>query len=101
MEDPPMFKRMSRLKTPGGFNFDQVIQPGLNSPSDPTLLTTGCVAGDEDTYTVFKQFFDKVLKNRHGKITVDPLGRTAIGNYEIYHLERVPVKKGFLTVDVN
>ena len=70
MEDPPMFERMSWLKTHGAFNFD------------------------EDTYTVFKPFFDKLLMERHGKITVNVLGRAEVGNYEIYYLKWYQSKIG-------
>lgn len=32
----------------------------------PFIMTVGCVAGDEETYEVFKELLDPVIKDRHG-----------------------------------
>lgn len=32
----------------------------------PFIMTVGCVAGDEETYDVFKELLDPVIKDRHG-----------------------------------
>lgn len=29
-------------------------------------MTVGCVAGDEESYTVFKDLFDPIIQDRHG-----------------------------------
>lgn len=29
-------------------------------------MTVGCVAGDEESYEVFKELFDPVIEDRHG-----------------------------------
>lgn len=29
-------------------------------------MTVGCVAGDEESYEVFKELFDLVIEDRHG-----------------------------------
>lgn len=29
-------------------------------------MTVGCVAGDEETYDVFKELLDPVIQDRHG-----------------------------------
>lgn len=29
-------------------------------------MTVGCVAGDEETYEVFKELLDPVIEDRHG-----------------------------------
>ena len=29
-------------------------------------MTVGCVAGDEETYETFKEFFDPIIDQRHG-----------------------------------
>lgn len=29
-------------------------------------MTVGCVAGDEESYEVFKELFDPVIQDRHG-----------------------------------
>lgn len=32
----------------------------------PFIMTVGCVAGDEETYEVFKELLDPVIEDRHG-----------------------------------
>ncbi len=32
----------------------------------PFIMTVGCVAGDEETYEVFKELLDPVIQDRHG-----------------------------------
>lgn len=32
----------------------------------PFIMTVGCVAGDEESYEVFKELFDPVIEDRHG-----------------------------------
>lgn len=29
-------------------------------------MTVGCVAGDEESYEVFKELFDPIISDRHG-----------------------------------
>ena len=61
-----MYERLSKLKTPNGFTFDKAIQTGVDNPGHPFIMTVGCVAGDEETYNVFSEFFDSVIDGRHG-----------------------------------
>lgn len=32
----------------------------------PFIMTVGCVAGDEESYEVFKELFDPIISDRHG-----------------------------------
>ncbi|CAD5121875.1 unnamed protein product [Dimorphilus gyrociliatus] len=52
--------------TPSGFTLDQVIQTGVDNPGHPFIMTVGAVAGDEETYTVFKELLDPIIDGRHG-----------------------------------
>lgn len=36
------------------------------SPGHPFIMTVGCVAGDEESYEVFKDLFDPIISDRHG-----------------------------------
>lgn len=38
----------------------------LVSTGHPFIMTVGCVAGDEETYEVFKDLLDPVIEDRHG-----------------------------------
>ncbi|XP_037098289.1 creatine kinase, brain a [Syngnathus acus] len=63
---PDMYDKLRARKTPSGFTLDDVIQTGVDNPGHPFIMTVGCVAGDEDTYEVFKELLDPVIKDRHG-----------------------------------
>ncbi|KTF91439.1 hypothetical protein cypCar_00041529 [Cyprinus carpio] len=53
-----MYKRLRQRCTPNGFTIDNVIQTGVDNPGHPFIKTVGCVAGDEETYEVFKELLD-------------------------------------------
>jgi creatine kinase len=52
--------------TPSGFTLDNVIQTGVDNPGHPFIMTVGAVAGDEETYEVFKDLLDPIIDGRHG-----------------------------------
>lgn len=62
--------------TPSGFTLDQVIQTGVDNPGHPFIYTVGCVAGDEETYEVFKALLDPVIDARHGGYGPDAVQKT-------------------------
>lgn len=63
---PAIYAKYRDVKTPNGFTFDAAIQTGVDNPGHPFIMTVGCVAGDEETYEVFKDFFDPIIDQRHG-----------------------------------
>ncbi|XP_038554282.1 creatine kinase B-type-like isoform X2 [Micropterus salmoides] len=63
---PAMYERLRSKETPSGFTLDDVIQTGIDNPGHPFIMTVGCVAGDEETYEVFKELLDPVIEDRHG-----------------------------------
>ncbi|KAK1791602.1 hypothetical protein P4O66_013607 [Electrophorus voltai] len=63
---PAMYQRLRSKQTPSGFTLDDVIQTGVDNPGHPFIMTVGCVAGDEETYEVFKELLDPVIEDRHG-----------------------------------
>lgn len=58
---PPVFDRLSRLKTDTGFNLEQAIRSGRENPDSHI----GIYAGDAQTYTLFKEVFDPVIRTYH------------------------------------
>ncbi|XP_072121171.1 creatine kinase M-type-like [Mobula birostris] len=60
-----MYKRLRNRATQSGFTLDDVIQPGVDNPEHSCMRTTGCVAGDAESYTVFMQFFDPLIELYH------------------------------------
>ncbi|XP_048108485.1 creatine kinase, brain a isoform X2 [Alosa alosa] len=63
---PAIYERLRGKQTPSGFTLDDVIQTGVDNPGHPFIMTVGCVAGDEETYEVFKELLDPVIEDRHG-----------------------------------
>ena len=49
-----MYAQLRDRATPSGFTLDNVIQTGVDNPGHPFIMTVGAVAGDEETYEVFK-----------------------------------------------
>uniref|UniRef100_A0A8D3AFH7 creatine kinase n=1 Tax=Scophthalmus maximus TaxID=52904 RepID=A0A8D3AFH7_SCOMX len=63
---PEIYANLRDKETPSGFTLDDVIQTGVDNPGHPFIMTVGCVAGDEETYEVFKDLLDPVIEDRHG-----------------------------------
>jgi len=59
-----LYSKLRDLRTPNGFTIDDAIQTGVDNIGK--FSTTGCVAGDEESYKVFRDLFDKVLYEKHG-----------------------------------
>ncbi|XP_012692007.1 creatine kinase U-type, mitochondrial-like [Clupea harengus] len=62
---PAMYAKLCDKRTPHGYTLDQIIQTGVDNPGHPFIKTVGCVAGDEESYEVFADLFDPVIKERH------------------------------------
>ena len=67
----PMYEKLSKLKTKAVVTLDQNIQTGVDNPGHPFIMTVGATAGDEESYELFKEFFDPVISDRHGGYAAD------------------------------
>ncbi len=54
-------------KTTNGFTMARAVNSGVLN----TKSLVGCHAGDEETYTLFAEFFDKVIEDYHGGYKAD------------------------------
>ncbi|XP_054643638.1 creatine kinase, testis isozyme-like isoform X2 [Dunckerocampus dactyliophorus] len=61
-----LYTTLKARSTRSGFTVDGVIQTGVDNPGHPYIMTVGCVAGDEESYEVYKELFDLVIEDRHG-----------------------------------
>ncbi|XP_061782505.1 creatine kinase, testis isozyme-like [Nerophis lumbriciformis] len=61
-----MYVALKQRSTRSGFTIDGVIQTGVDNPGHPYIMTVGCVAGDEESYEIYKELFDLVIEDRHG-----------------------------------
>ncbi|CAD5124308.1 DgyrCDS12597 [Dimorphilus gyrociliatus] len=62
---PALYAKLRDRVTPNGVTLDQCIQTGVDNPGHPFIMTVGLVAGDEESYEVFGELFDKVIDDRH------------------------------------
>jgi len=66
-KDPDMWNRLKNKKTSTGVTLADCIKTGVDNLSHPHVLNTvGMVAGDEESYEVFKELFDPVISFKHG-----------------------------------
>uniref|UniRef100_A0ACB8G700 Uncharacterized protein n=1 Tax=Sphaerodactylus townsendi TaxID=933632 RepID=A0ACB8G700_9SAUR len=61
-----LYSKLRGKQTPCGFTVDDIIQTGVDNPGHPFIMTVGCVAGDEESYEVFRELFDPIIEDRHG-----------------------------------
>merc|ERR1712134_117448 len=73
---PELYKKMRARQTKSGYTIDDVIQTGVDSPGHPFIMTVGAVAGDEDSYETFAEFFDPLIEARHGGYKKDDMHTT-------------------------
>jgi creatine kinase len=59
-----IYAKLRDLRTPNGFTIDDAIQTGVDNSGKFT--TTGIVAGDEQSYQVFSDLFEKIILEKHG-----------------------------------
>ena len=81
---PEIYARLIQLKTVNGFTLDRAIQTGIDNPGHPFIMTVGMVAGDEETYKIFADLFNPVIKSRHNGY--DPLTQTHKTDLDPSHL---------------
>ncbi|KAM7391371.1 hypothetical protein PAMP_022066 [Pampus punctatissimus] len=62
---PTIYAHLRDKTTPNNWTLDQCIQTGVDNPGHPFIKTVGMVAGDEESYEVFAEIFDPVIKDRH------------------------------------
>lgn len=73
---PEIYAKLRDKVTPSGFTLDKIIQTGVDNPGHPFIMTVGCVAGDEESYDVFKDLLDPVIDQRHGGYKPDAKHKT-------------------------
>jgi len=59
---PEMYERLFDKRTPNGVTLDKCIQPSVDNAG----RIIGLVAGDPESYEVFKELFDAVINEKHG-----------------------------------
>jgi len=76
-----LYEKLRGKSTPSGFTVDDCIQTGIDNPGHPFIMTVGAVAGDEESYEVFKDLFDPIISDRHNGYKPTDKHKTDL-NYE-------------------
>merc|ERR1712212_972672 len=70
-ENPSLYDKLKTKNTKLGVTFGHCIKTGVDNPGHPMIKTVGAVAGDEESYELFREFFDPVISARHGGYAAD------------------------------
>ena len=63
--NPELYKNLKDKKTSSGVTLANCIKTGVDNKGHPHIKTVGMVAGDEESYEIFKDLFDPVVSARH------------------------------------
>jgi creatine kinase len=93
---PELYDKLKGKVTKNGVTFADCIKTGMDNPGHPHIKTCGIVAGDEESYEVFKELFDPIISARHGgypadgvqptNLDINKLSKTDIDPYNRYVL---------------
>merc|ERR1711970_659319 len=70
-KNPELWEKYKGKQTPLGVKFSHCIKTGVDNKGHPNIKTVGAVAGDEESFTLFKDFFDPVIGARHNGYPAD------------------------------
>jgi creatine kinase len=59
---PALFEKLKNARTSKGYTLSNAIQAGVVTPH----LGTGCTAGDEESWELFKELYYPIIKKYHG-----------------------------------
>ncbi|CAF5155823.1 unnamed protein product [Rotaria sp. Silwood1] len=60
-----MYAKLRDRITPSGYTIDDVIQVGVDNPGAPNRQYFGVSAGDEESYKMFSDLFDPLIRIRY------------------------------------
>ena len=85
---PDLYEKLKTRVTKNGVNLGHCIKTGVDNPGHPHIKTVGLVAGDEESYEVFKELFDPVISARHNGYGPD---RTHPTNLNVSELSKTKI----------
>merc|ERR1712131_511430 len=62
---PELYEQLKDKKTKLGVTLGHCIKTGIDNPGHPMIKTCGLVAGDEECFELFREFFEPVISARH------------------------------------
>merc|ERR1719359_2225354 len=97
---PGLYDKLKNRKTSNEVNLSHIIKTGMDNPGHPHIKTVGCVAGDEESYEVFKELFDPIISARHGGYGTDGVQPTNLDISKLSDTDIDPEMKYVLTTRV-
>jgi len=97
---PWIYDRLKNRKTKSGVTLADCIKTGVDNPGHPHIKIVGMVAGDEESYEVFKDLFDPVIDLRHGGYPADAIQPSNMDFDQLSDTDIDPSTKYVLTTRV-
>jgi len=97
---PWIYDKLKNRKTKSGVTLADVIKTGVDNPGHPHIKIVGMVAGDEESYEVFKELFDPVIDARHKGYPPEAIQPTNVDFSQLSDTDIDPETKYVLTTRV-
>jgi len=94
---PELYNKLKDKKTKLGVTLGHCIKTGVDNPGHPMIKTCGIVAGDEESYELFKELFDPIISARHGGYAADAKHPTDLDVNKLSDTKIDPTGKYVLT----
>jgi len=94
---PDLYAKLKETKTSMGTTLGQCIKTGIDNKGHPMIKAVGCVAGDEESWTTFKELFDPVIEARHGGYGPNAVHPTDLDVNKVSNTKIDPTGKYLLT----
>merc|ERR1712055_1208594 len=95
--NPGLYDKLKTKNTKLGVTFGHCIKTGIDNPGHPMIKTVGAVAGDEESYELFREFFDPVISDRHNGYAADAKHPTDLDVRKLSTTKIDPTGKYILT----
>jgi len=70
-EKSKIWENLKDKETKLGVKLSHCLKTGMDNPGHPQIKTVGLVAGDEESFELFKELFDPVISGRHNGYAAD------------------------------
>jgi len=95
--NPELYAKYAGVTTKLGVNLGHCIKTGIDNKGHPMIKTCGLVAGDEESWTAFKDIMDPVVSARHGGYAADAIHPTDMDITKLSKRKIDPTGKYVLT----
>ena len=94
---PTLYAKLAPLKTKLGVTLGHCVKTGMDNKGHPHIKTCGIVAGDEESFHLFKELFDPIISDRHNGYPADGKQPTNLDIEKLSKTDIDPHNKYILT----